>query len=194
MAQTNPTAISALPTAPSTANPASFATLADAFIAALATLRTETNAISTVNYNNAVDAFNNAVAAAASAADAATQFSLATTQANNAAASAFTAVNAPGTSATSTTSLTVGLGSQSLTIQTGKSWVIGQFVVIASTASPANYMTGQITAYDSGTGALAVLVDRSSGAGTLAAWTISLTAPVHDIERTLSIASLKLLG
>jgi len=67
MSQTAPTPITALPTAPSTNSPSTFDALADVFVAALAVLRTDTNAISTVNYNNAVDAYNNAVAAAASA-------------------------------------------------------------------------------------------------------------------------------
>ena len=66
MSQTAPTAISALPEAPSTNDPANFDSEGDAFVASLATLRTETNSISTVNYNNAVDCYNNAVAAAAS--------------------------------------------------------------------------------------------------------------------------------
>lgn len=66
MSQTAPTAITALPEAPSTSDPTNFDDEADAFVAALSTLRSETNAISTVNYNNAVDCYNNAVAAAAS--------------------------------------------------------------------------------------------------------------------------------
>ena len=82
MSQTSPTAITALPAAPSTAAPSTFSSLADAFIAALATLRTETNSISTVNYNNAVDAYNNAVAGAASAAAAAASSVAATAAAN----------------------------------------------------------------------------------------------------------------
>ena len=93
-----------------------------------------------------------------------------------AAASASAAINAPGTSATSTTSLTIGAGSKSLTIQTGKQFAVGQFVVIASTASPSNYMIGQITAHDNGTGALVVNVSAIGSGGTLADWTISLTA------------------
>lgn len=67
MSQTNPTAVDALPTAPSTTAPSTFATLADAFVAALATFRTQINNIATNVYNNAVDCYNNAVAAAASA-------------------------------------------------------------------------------------------------------------------------------
>lgn len=75
---------------------------------------------------------------------------------------------------TSVTSLTVATGSQSLTVQTGKNFQIGQSVRIANTATPANYMDGQVTAYTTGTGALVVLVASIGGAGTFTAWTISL--------------------
>jgi len=137
----------------------------------------------------------------------AAQVALATTQANNAAASAtsastsatnaatsaITAVNAPGTSATSTTSLTVGLGVQSLTIQTGKSLVIGMYVVIASTVSPANNMFGNITSYDSSTGALVVNVTQLGGSGAIAAWTVSLSGAqggtVPPIFKTYALRS-----
>lgn len=104
-----------------------------------------------------------------------TQVSAAATSASAAAASAATALNAPGTSSTSATSLTVGVGAQSLTIQAGKQIVVGMFVVIASTASPANWMHGNVTAYNSATGALTVQVDSIGGSGTFANWTISLS-------------------
>jgi hypothetical protein len=100
--------------------------------------------------------------------------------ADAAAASATSALGAPGTNATSTTSLTVGTGSKSLTIQTGKAYSVGQVVVIASTASPGNQMTGIITSYNSGTGALVVDAQQTLGSGTLAAWTISLGALVSS--------------
>lgn len=77
-------------------------------------------------------------------------------------------------SATSTTSLTVGTGSKALTIQTGKQFQIGQPVRIADTTTPSNFMDGQVTAYNSGTGAMTVSVTSVGGAGTIAAWTISL--------------------
>lgn len=98
-----------------------------------------------------------------------------------AAASALTAVNAPGTSATSTSSLAIGTGSKTLTIQTGKSLVVGQQVVIASTASPANWMAGTITAYNSGTGSLTVDVVLIRGSGTVASWTVGLCGPALDM-------------
>lgn len=81
-------------------------------------------------------------------------------------------------SATSTTSLSISTGSKSLTIEAGKSFAIGQPVLIASTAAPANWMHGQVTAYDSGTGALTVTVGTISGSGTVAAWSVSVTAVV----------------
>lgn len=81
-------------------------------------------------------------------------------------------------SATSATSLTVGTGSKSLTIEAGKSFAVGQPVVIASTAGPTNYMTGQVTSYNSGTGALVVNATAIGGSGTVAAWTISIASIV----------------
>ncbi len=81
------------------------------------------------------------------------------------------------TNATSTTSLLIGLGSKSLTVQTGKSYVVGMTVKIASTALGSTWMLGDITSYTSGTGALVVTVTSISGSGTLAAWTISQSAP-----------------
>jgi hypothetical protein len=77
-------------------------------------------------------------------------------------------------SATSTTSLTIGTGSKALTVQTGKQFQIGQPVRIAYTVTPSNYMDGQVTAYNSSTGALTVSVSSVGGAGTQADWTISL--------------------
>jgi hypothetical protein len=77
------------------------------------------------------------------------------------------------TNSTSTTSLAIGLGSKSLTVQTGKSYVAGMTVKIASTASPTNWMLGDITSYVTGTGALVVNVIYTGGSGTIAAWTLS---------------------
>jgi hypothetical protein len=101
------------------------------------------------------------------------------------AASAASAVSAPGTTATSSTSLTIATGVQSLTVQTGKSIVPGMWVTIASTASPAvNWMAGIVTAYTTGTGALDVSVQGIAGSGTIADWTVALSAPVFPIPET----------
>jgi len=201
------TTITALPSAPSRASsPATFATDADAFAGALPTLVTQINVVAGEINANTTTASSAATTATAQAGIATTQASLATTngaaqvtlattqaglattngaaqlalatiQAAAAAASALTAINAPGTSASSTTSDTIALGTTTITVQTGKSFVVGQFVVMASTASVTNYMVGQITEYTSGTGSLTIGVTGIGGSGTFSDWTVSLTSP-----------------
>jgi hypothetical protein len=98
--------------------------------------------------------------------------------ANNAKASAASAVNSPGTSATSSTPIGIGLGQIVVALaQTGKTFSLGQTVIVASTASPLNWMAGPITAYNSSTGSMTVQVTNVSGTGTFSAWTVSLSGP-----------------
>lgn len=76
---------------------------------------------------------------------------------------------------TSTTALTIGTGSKSLTIQTGKAFDVGQPVRIAFDAS--NWMDGNVTAYNSATGALDVDVVAANIAEsdpTHSAWTVTV--------------------
>lgn len=153
--------ITDLPTPPSRTDAANFNVRAESFLGALPTFVTQANALATETNGYAASA----------------------------AASAATAINAPGTSATSTASLAIGTGSKSLTVQTGKAFVIGQWVTITSTASPANWMHGQITAYTSGTGALVVNVGMTGGSGTIAAWTVALAAPSQGTNALLATGS-----
>ena len=153
--------ITTLPAPPTRADATNFNARADAFLSALPTFVSEANALA-----GEVNGY-----------------------ASNAAASASMATNAPGTSATSTTSLAVGAGSKALTVQTGKALVVGQWVTITSTATPANWMHGQVTAYTSGTGALTVNVTAVGGSGTYAAWTIGLSAPSQSSAALLSTSS-----
>lgn len=92
-----------------------------------------------------------------------------------AAASAASAVTSPGTQATSTTSLTIGTGNQAPTLaQTGKSFVVGQWVNITDAANPSvNWMAGAITSFNAGTGVMAVNVVMTGGAGTISNWVVS---------------------
>mgnify|MGYP000886421297 CR=1 FL=1 len=81
-----------------------------------------------------------------------------------AAASAASAVTSPGTQATSTTSLTIGTGNQAPTLaQTGKSFVVGQWVNITDAANPSvNWMAGAITSFNAGTGVMAAARSSAS--------------------------------
>ena len=201
--------ITAMPTAPNPATDtsATFSAKAQAFTVAQAAMGGELNTMvtqaNTLEANvtakeaSATASANSAVASAATGSAqaalattngaaqvtlAAAQVSLATTQANNAAASAASAVNAPGTSGTSTTSLTLGTGTQTFTTQTGKAWTIGQPVNISRTSDPTNSaMYGLITAYNSGTGAMSVLIvnltDVTGSGLTFTDWTIALVGP-----------------
>ena len=88
------------------------------------------------------------------------------------------AVLAPGTSATSNTPLNIGAAVHALTVQTGKLFAVGQWLVVSSAADPANQMTGQVISHNTATGALSLRVDagNTSGSGTFADWIIALTA------------------
>lgn len=164
------TTVSTLPTAPNRNDPSTFASRADAWVAAIGTWTTEVNTV-------AGEVNTNATNASTSASTATTQAGIATTKAAEAAASAATAVNAPGTSATSSTSNTIGVGSKTFTIQTGKAFVVGQWVTIADTAAPStNYMLGAITAHNSGTGSITVNVESFAGSGTITSWSLGLSA------------------
>lgn len=74
---------------------------------------------------------------------------------------------------TSVSSLAVGTGPKSLTIETGLSITNGSLISIIQTSNPANTMSGTVTSYTSGTGALIVDATYSIGSGTHADWTIS---------------------
>lgn len=151
---TNPTPITALPTAPSRADPANFPTRADAFLGALGTFGTQTNALGAATYTNAVEA-------AQAATDAAASFSAALTAGT-------------GITGTSTSTLTIGTGSKSLTIETGRAFVAGMPLRIGQAGANANvnYMDGTVTSYDASTGALVANVTAVGGSGTLSAWAV----------------------
>lgn len=117
----------------------------------------------------AIDASSSAVSAALSASNA-------STSATNAAASA--ALAAQTFNGTSTTSLTVSAGAKTLTTQTGKAWVVGQYISVARTSSPTNtILRGIITAYDIATGSLSFTCDDITGSGTFTDWTLGLAGP-----------------
>ena len=182
--------IPTLPTAPSRSNdPDTFVARADAHVAALTPWTTAANNFATyfdTTYLTAVDAIRDD--ATAQAATATAQAGIATTQAGNAAtqagnastsataaaASAASAVASPGTNATSTTSVSIGVGSKSFTLaETGKNFVVGQWVTTTKTSNPSvNSMTGTVSSFDSGTGAIVIEVINAIGSGTHTDWTV----------------------
>ncbi|MDP4300337.1 phage tail protein [Leptothrix discophora] len=74
-------------------------------------------------------------------------------------------------------SVTIGTGIKSLAASTGKSWAVGAWLYIASTATPANYMIGQVRGYNAVTGSLSVNVTATGGEGTFSSYSIGLTMP-----------------
>ena len=83
-----------------------------------------------------------------------------------------------GFTGTSATSLAIGVGSKTLTVETNKGFVVGMSVKIADSSAPqTNWMHGDITSYTAATGVLVVNVTLINGSGTKTAWTISLSAP-----------------
>jgi hypothetical protein len=94
--------------------------------------------------------------------------------ANDAATSAAQAAQQANTlTATSTTSTVISTGSKTFTTQSGEQFIAGQFVTVASSANPANYMYGQVTSYSATT--LIVNVTATGGSGSFADWLISLS-------------------
>lgn len=124
---------------------------------------------------SALSASNSASAASGSAIAASGSASNASTSASNAALSATVAANyAAALSGTSASAVLIGTGAKNFTASTGKQWAAGQFLTIASAANNANFMHGQVTSYDAGTGELAINVLDFDGAGTFAGWLITV--------------------
>jgi hypothetical protein len=78
-------------------------------------------------------------------------------------------------SATSTTSMLIGTGAKTLTIQTAKSFLAGMDIRVVDVAAPnTNYVNASVTSYVSGTGVLQFTVPsgQAFGAGTLSNWSV----------------------
>lgn len=187
-----PTNITPFSTAPDIADLATFRPRALAWAQSASAFTSTTNAIASSVYNNAAYAYEQALAAAASASDAADYAASASGSASAAAASASTALNSPATSATSSTSLPIGNGTHTFTIQTGKAFVVGQTVVMSSAANALNQMVGIITAHNPATGVMDVTVanDTFNGSGAYADWVIALTASPYTTTTITTQAAL----
>ena len=78
----------------------------------------------------------------------------------------------------STTSLTIGTGTQTLTIEASKQFAIGQTARITYNSDINKWMQGTVSAYNPTTGSLSISVDTISSSGTYAAWTVALNGPI----------------
>ena len=78
----------------------------------------------------------------------------------------------------STTSLAIGTGTKTLTIEASKQFAIGQTARITYNSDINKWMQGTVSAYNSTTGSLSISVDTISGSGTYAVWTVALTGSV----------------
>jgi hypothetical protein len=81
-------------------------------------------------------------------------------------------LNTMATDSTSVTSLAIGTGEKSLTVEAGKSYFVGMTVKIALATDGTKWMVGDITSYNGNTGALVVNVTGTSGSGTYDNWVI----------------------
>lgn len=68
-------------------------------------------------------------------------------------------------------------GSKTFTVETGKSYLVGQTVRAASVADGTVWMQGDVTSYNSTTGVLVISMNAKQGSGTITSWTISLSMP-----------------
>lgn len=92
------------------------------------------------------------------------------------------ATGAPGQSdkykTTSTSTLTVSnLDAQTLTVEPGLSWTVGQNAVIAFDAN--NHIHGTVVSYDTTTGVMVFDGNSHTGNGTHSSWTVNLDGPVN---------------
>lgn len=84
----------------------------------------------------------------------------------------------------STTSLTIGTGTKTLTIEASKQFAIGQTARITYKSDINKWMQGTVSAYNATTGSLSISVDTISGSGTYALWTVALTGSVGPTGAT----------
>lgn len=89
---------------------------------------------------------------------------------------------------TSASSVTLGTGSKTFTVDSGLSLTAGQWAIITSDANPTvNYMTGQITSYSSTD--LIVNVSQFFGSGMFDDWTIRLSGVEGETGATGTVTA-----
>ena len=79
----------------------------------------------------------------------------------------------------STSSLALGTGSKTLTVEADKGFAAGNLVLLFNDAT--HQMAGNVTSYNADTGQLVVNVSWTLGTGTLAAWTVTVVQRINDL-------------
>lgn len=69
-----------------------------------------------------------------------------------------------------TDSVTIGFGSKSFTTTKYRPWFVGSYIRVEENGTPANFMEGEITAYNADTGAITIDATRIGGSGTISDW------------------------
>jgi hypothetical protein len=114
--------------------------------------------------------------------------------AQTAADDAQAAAASTGATATSSTSMALGTGTKSITVSTGKAFVAGQRIRTSRTSDPTNkYEYGDVTSYNSGTGALVYVVAGAEdvvGSGTHTDWSITVAQDPPNYGLTSLIAQI----
>ncbi|MBC3920358.1 hypothetical protein H8L32_23040 [Undibacterium sp. CY18W] len=172
-----------------------FSNRVDAFISWLGTGMTDMGALTANAYANALAAFNSATAASTSEGNAANSATTANTfktaaadSATAAAASAAmanSAVNSPTYTDLSTSNLTIAVGTQTLTVASGKNWAPGMSLLLFNSAG--KQMIGRVTSYTGNT--LVVNVSSITGSGSYASWYISTYIKTLSRGRSAFIGS-----
>lgn len=92
----------------------------------------------------------------------------------------------PSYQATSTSSVEIGTGSKTFTVQSGRGYSAGQLVRVSNSSS--NYIEGTVTSYSGTTLIINVPAGRAIGSGTYTSWNVNITGDVGPAN-SLAIGS-----
>jgi len=90
---------------------------------------------------------------------------------------------------TSATSLEISIGAKSLITDTDRNYVPAMWIVLIDKTDPKIWMKGYVATYDTGTGALSIMITDKSGTGTYSDWLITQTNPIVQSQPRPTIAA-----
>ncbi|WBT40170.1 hypothetical protein [Hyphomicrobium sp. DMF-1] len=92
----------------------------------------------------------------------------------------------PSYQATSTSSVAIGTGAKTFTVQSGRGYSAGQWLRVSNSSS--NYMEGTVTSYSSTTLIINVPAGRAIGSGTFTSWNVNIAGDIGPAN-SLAIGS-----